>query len=185
MEGILLELVLYEISMFKGVSICIVLFVFLLMIFNWKRFVTWYYLKYHVKIEIEKYITINQPNMIKAFFCLLLLIAVFKVSGDIWNYYIPYHMGEYMVSEGFVEDYSCTIGRPYTYTETYMVGSAKFEYCNYNSTMTYHMTSKNRSGVIYGEGQYVKIGYIPKAGKNWIVYIAEIDPPPNPKKVLE
>lgn len=90
-----------------------------------------------------------------------------------------YKRGEYEVVEGYVENFD-----PMPYTghsyESFEINGIYFSYSDYVIQQGYH-NSKSHGGVISGDGQYLKIGYVQQhffsKDDNIIVYIEELSPP--------
>ena len=84
---------------------------------------------------------------------------------------LGYKRGEYREVEGFVEDYTDSK------THTFTVNGVEFTVSAYEQTWGYTYV-KSDQNVITGDGQHLKIRYIPhSSGSNTIVYIEEIGPP--------
>lgn len=108
------------------------------------------------------------------------VVAVFSVIIGITkiNMYsrtvAAYKKGEYMVVEGYVENF---VPMPYEgkSDESFEINGVKFSYSDYVVQYGYN-NSKSHGGVITGDGQHLKIGYVYYNNKygNIIVYIEEI-----------
>ena len=108
------------------------------------------------------------------------VVAVFSVIIGITkvNMYsrtvAAYKKGEYMVVEGYVENF---VPMPYEgkADESFEINGVKFFYSDYEVQYGYN-TSKSHGGVITGDGQHLKIGYVyyNKGYGNIIVYIEEL-----------
>ena len=84
---------------------------------------------------------------------------------------LGYKRGEYREVEGFVEDYTDSK------THTFTVNGVEFKVSAYVQTWGYTYV-KSDQNVITGDGQHLRIRYIPhSSGSNTIVYIEEIGPP--------
>lgn len=85
-----------------------------------------------------------------------------------------YRRGEYKVVEGYVENFE---PRPWGSggDESFEIGGVQFSYSNVHTTQGYNKT-KAQGGVITGDGQHLKIGYVflNKYDGNVIVYIEEL-----------
>ncbi|MBQ9746415.1 MAG: hypothetical protein IJW21_06295 [Clostridia bacterium] len=85
-----------------------------------------------------------------------------------------YESGEYLTVEGYVENFD-----PMPYgghkRETFEINGVKFSYSDYNIHPGYNNT-KSHGGVIRGDGQHLKIGYVflNETYGNIIVYIEEL-----------
>lgn len=90
-----------------------------------------------------------------------------------------YHRGEYEVVEGYVENFD-----PMPYeghsNESFEINGIHFSYSDYEIHQGYH-NAKSHGGVITGDGQYLKIGYVQwyslSENRNVIIYIEELPPP--------
>jgi len=85
-----------------------------------------------------------------------------------------YDRGEYEIVEGYVENF---VPMPYEghADESFEINNVCFEYSDYTVMTGYH-NAKSHGGVIRGDGQHLKIGYVyygPEYG-NIIVFIEEI-----------
>ena len=121
------------------------------------------------------------PEFIKKF-CRVafVVVAVFSVIIGITkiNMYSrtvsAYKKGEYMVVEGYVENF---VPMPYEgkSDESFEINGVKFSYSDYEVQYGYN-NSKSHGGVITGDGQHLKIGYVYYNNMygNIIVYIEEI-----------
>ncbi len=84
---------------------------------------------------------------------------------------LEYKRGKYSEVEGFVEDYTDSK------THTFTVNGVEFEVSAFVQTWGYTY-AKSDNNVITGDGQHLKIRYMPhSSGSNTIVYIEEIGPP--------
>ena len=83
-----------------------------------------------------------------------------------------YKDGEYQVVDGYVENFDLM---PYEghKDESFEINSVKFSYSDYNITFGYN-NAKSHGGVIKGNGQHLKIGYVVNNGENIIVYIEQL-----------
>ena len=88
-----------------------------------------------------------------------------------------YQRGQYEVVEGYVENFDPMPYGGHT-RESFEINDVYFEYSDYNVTSGYRNT-KSHGGVITGDGQYLKIGYVyyNSTYGNIIVYIEELSPP--------
>lgn len=93
---------------------------------------------------------------------LLLMIGLIIAYGDV---ILSYKLGKYREVEGVVENYEKHIK-----TETFTVNNVKFE--TGSAVLSWGYIWQNGESVINGNGQYLRIRYIP--GTNSIVYIEEI-----------
>ena len=90
-----------------------------------------------------------------------------------------YRHGQYEIVKGYVENFD-----PMPYEgrghESFEINGVLFSYSNYEIQQGYH-NAKSHGGVISGNGQYLKIGYVQPYAlskeRNVIVYIEELSPP--------
>ena len=115
-------------------------------------------------------------------FCTFALIFVVLIGGlGYWGLFDMYQEvvgaykdGDYEIVEGYVENFE-----PMPYEghaqESFDINGVHFEYSDYTLGVGYN-NAKSHGGVIHGDGQHLKIGYVyhgPEHG-NIIVYIEEI-----------
>lgn len=108
----------------------------------------------------------------------ILLLAIREVN--MYNGIIgAYHRGEYEIVEGYVENFD---SMPYSghAVESFEINGIYFSYSDFEVQQGYH-NAKSHGGVISGDGQYLRIGYVQHyynfENKNIIVYIEELSPP--------
>lgn len=98
------------------------------------------------------------------------VLSCLGVIGTIAGYrevVLGYKRGEYQEVEGIVENYTDSK------THTFTVNGVEFKVSEFVSTWGY--TYRHNENVITGDGQHLKIRYIPgSSGSNRIVYIEEI-----------
>ena len=89
-----------------------------------------------------------------------------------------YEQGNYQIVEGYVENFDPMPygGRKY---ESFDINGVSFSYSNFSTQMGYR-NAKSHGGVITGNRQHLKIGYVYynpawDSGSNAIVYIEELD----------
>lgn len=101
--------------------------------------------------------------------------------GGQWNMHNKiigaYQRGEYQTVEGYVENFD---PMPYEghMDESFEINGVKFAYSDYSTQPGYN-NAKSHGGVITGDGQHLKIGYVRYSFldgnyENIIVYIEEI-----------
>ena len=87
---------------------------------------------------------------------------------------VAYQEGNYQVIEGYVENF---VPMPYAgrADESFEINGVKFSYCDYEMRPGYN-NAKSHGGVITGNGQHLKIGYVyyDRTYGNVIVYIEQI-----------
>ena len=85
---------------------------------------------------------------------------------------VAYNNDDYEIVEGYVENFD-----PMPYEghkdESFEINGVKFSYSDYNITFGYN-NAKSHGGVIEGNGQHLKIGYVINNGENIIVYIEQL-----------
>ncbi len=83
---------------------------------------------------------------------------------------VAYINGDYEIIEGYVQDFIPYVqGRD----ESFTINNVSFSYSDYDIQQGYNNT-KSHGGVITGNGQHLRIGYVNYNCKNIIVYIEEI-----------
>ena len=87
---------------------------------------------------------------------------------------IPYKNGHYVEIEGVVQDYHSNLGSTRGTIESFTLDGVKFE-CSDGNIWGYAPNRKN-GGVIFGNGQHLRIRYLPKSSENTIVYIEQMMP---------
>ena len=96
------------------------------------------------------------------------LLDVSNLVSKYGEIVLGYKRGEYREVEGIVEDYT-----DYKNNDTFTVNGVNFQISSVFYTWEY--TYWKRKNVITGDGQHLKIRYIPSSyGSNSIVYIEEI-----------
>ena len=106
--------------------------------------------------------------------------ACFILHGQLEMYrkvIVPYAHGQYEIAEGYVQNF-VPMPREGHSNEMFDINGVHFEYSDNNIIVGYHHT-KVRGGVIRGNGQYLKVGYVyfNETYGNIIVYIEELAPP--------
>lgn len=83
-----------------------------------------------------------------------------------------YKTGDYEIVEGYVQNF---IPMPYEghSDESFEINGVKFTYSDY-STQSGYNNAKSHGGVIKGDGQHLKIGYVYYNNENIIVYIEQL-----------
>ena len=79
----------------------------------------------------------------------------------------------YLTVEGPVENYAFRSERSISY-ESFEIGGVPFAYQS-GSLMTGYCRTRDNGGVIYKNGQQLRIGYVPYGGSNVIVCIKSIE----------
>ncbi len=170
--------VLYEVS-FKlhfSVFIPILLLVFLSIYPK-----LWLNLRRHMVIESpENEVSAqNDYKRIKKFIriamCFVFVIIIIIVTSQISQYkqiIVAYKNGDYQVVEGYVENFEhhAVTGES---GEAFEINGIKFHYEKPSIEQGYCDT-KGHGGVIDGDGQHLKIGYVTYDDKNVIVYIEQL-----------
>ena len=105
-------------------------------------------------------------------------LIIFLFQGHMYLKTVgAYQRGQYEIVEGYVENFVPMPPGGHA-RESFEINGVYFEYSDYNITSGYRNT-KSHGGVITGNGQYLKIGYIyyNETYGNIIVYIEELSPP--------
>lgn len=105
----------------------------------------------------------------------MILVLIMGELHDYNHIVKAYTHGEYEIAEGYVENFE-----PMPYTghakESFEINGVYFAYSDFEVQQGYH-NAKSHGGVIKGDGQYLKIGYIKEyfnsEYRNIIVYIEE------------
>lgn len=105
-----------------------------------------------------------------AFICQM-IIGVSAVR-DYQQVVVAYREGQYKTVVGEVKNFTTTTPEGKG-DETFNINGVHFSYSDNIIQQGYH-TSKTFGGVVTGEGQQLKIGFVEKNGENIIVYIEEI-----------
>lgn len=109
-------------------------------------------------------------------FVTALLIICWASHLSMYNKIVgAYNSGQYEVVEGYVENF---VPMPYEgrgNKESFEINGVEFSYSDYESQQGYN-NAKSHGGVVEGNGQHLKIGYIyyNKTYGNIIVYIEEL-----------
>ena len=116
-------------------------------------------------------------KIIKKIFACITIIMIIVVIYEICFFtsmyketIVAYQNGDYQIAEGYVEKFD-----PMPYSghsrECFEINNVKFEYSDYTLTIGYH-NAKSHGGVIKGDGQHLKIGYVRYGSghRNVIVY---------------
>lgn len=115
--------------------------------------------------------------LLTASWVIILFVAVFagKYQLDMYNTVMnAYKNGEYQIVEGYVENFDPMPSEGHK-EESFDINGVHFSYSDYTVMTGYH-NAKSKGGVITGDGQYLRIGYIyyNEYIGNIIVYIEEI-----------
>ena len=168
--------VLYE-AQFQFTSSMWLLLIMPVMFFIWP----WIQNKLSTLIgrELPKKVAFPRTACI-AFGCIaaVVVVIVFLFQGHMYFKTVgAYQRGQYEVVEGYVENFDPMPYGGHT-NESFEINDVYFEYSDYNVTSGYRNT-KSHSGVITGDGQHLKIGYVyyNSTYGNIIVYIEELSPP--------
>ena len=130
------------------------------------------------KLEMWKYgrkTPVGVRILLAIMWCVTLLVSVvvYKSQFEMYNAVITaYNSGDYEIVEGYVENFDPMPPEGHK-TESFDIEGVHFSYSDY-SVMTGYHNAKSKGGVITGNGQHLKIGYIYYKGHgNVIVYIEE------------
>ncbi|MBR5272881.1 MAG: hypothetical protein IKU25_05740 [Clostridia bacterium] len=107
-----------------------------------------------------------------AFVFFIFSISIISHINMYKNVVGAYKTGDYEVVEGYVQNF---IPMPYEghAEESFEINGVKFAYSDYIIQSGYNNT-KSHGGVIKGDGQYLKIGYVYYNDENIIVYIEQL-----------
>ncbi|MBQ9779059.1 MAG: hypothetical protein IJW22_09085 [Clostridia bacterium] len=120
-------------------------------------------------------------SLVGAGMCAMTLLLAIAVEVVSYHAVVgAYQQGKYQIVEGYVEGFDPQ-ERGSKSPESFEINGVAFSYSEYHETYGYH-TPRDRGGVIRGDGQYLRIGYVSSAldGENTIVFIEQI-PDPNKK----
>lgn len=123
-----------------------------------------------------KYTIINYKAVKVFCTCCFIFVLLFSAILGLSQMHIyketvgAYKNGDYEIVEGYVQDFI-----PYVRgsDESFTINDASFSYSDYGIQQGYNNT-KSHGGVVTGNGQHLRIGYVNYNGKNIIVYIEEI-----------
>lgn len=85
---------------------------------------------------------------------------------------VAYRNGDYQIVEGYVENF-IPIEEGKSAREHFEVDGVKFQYTDHSLISGYRYP-RSHGGVIRGDGQHLKIGYVYYGDENIIVYIEEL-----------
>ena len=108
-------------------------------------------------------------------FAATLTLTAFLGQFDLYNRTVgAYKQGNYEIVEGYVENFT-PVYRPGHNFESFDINGVSFSYSEHNIQPGYSNTISH-GGVITGNGQHLKIGYVYYNGSygNIIVYIEEL-----------
>lgn len=123
-------------------------------IFNWKR------VKKEDAIKPIKALS----KIMVIFAAVIMILVIVGISVDYVNIVVSYRNGNFIEIEGVVEDYAISHKQ-----ETFILDGVEFSYGKGN--LWGYCQHREDGGVIVGNGQHLKIRYIPYKGANVIVYI--------------
>lgn len=109
-------------------------------------------------------------------FVLVLALVTTSFQINMYNKTVgAYRKGDYKIAEGYVENF---VPMPYEgrgNEESFEINGVKFSYSDYSIQSGYH-NSKSHGGVIQGNGQHLRIGYVyyNEIYGNVIVYIEQL-----------
>lgn len=104
----------------------------------------------------------------------MLSLYAIAVAAGCAGALIPYKKGRYVEIEGVIQDYSPNFGHTRGTIESFTLDGVKFE-CSDGAIWGYCPNREN-GGVITGNGQHLRIRYIPGKPRNTIVYIEQMMP---------
>lgn len=98
------------------------------------------------------------------------ILMIMKYAGTT----VRYKRGHYVEIEGVVQEYSSNLGSTRGPVESFTLDGVRFV-CSDDITWGYS-PSRKTGGVIAGNGQHLRIRYIPNNQGNTIVYIEQLMP---------
>lgn len=126
--------------------------------------------------QLKDAVMLVRAFLLLAFVFVLMLSAVtFAFRAYMYSETVgAYRSGEYMTVEGYVENFDPMPHSGHK-NETFEINGVKFSYSDYNIRPGYN-NARSHGGVIRGDGQHLKIGYvyINESYGNIIVYIEEL-----------
>lgn len=115
---------------------------------------------------IRKHYRKKLPKLGRYLLSYMIALAIFFVSMIALSTYreysqiiVPYQNGDHSIAEGYVEDFHPMNRDGRGNREHFMVDGVYFEYSEYYMMQGYHQTY-HHGGVITGDGQHLRIGYI-------------------------
>ena len=99
--------------------------------------------------------------LLAAMWCVILVITLLtgKHQIDMYNTVTDaYKSGEYQIVEGYVENFDPMPPEGHK-EESFDINGVQFSYSDYTIMTGYHNV-KSKGGVITGNGQYLRIGYV-------------------------
>ena len=117
--------------------------------------------------------------MLTVMWCIVLVVTILagRQQYDLYRTVTDaYKSGQYQIVEGYVENFDPMPPEGHK-VESFDINGVHFSYSD-NKTMTGYHNAKCNGGVITGNGQYLRIGYIyyDSGFGNVIVYIEELPP---------
>lgn len=119
-------------------------------------------------LEKEKKILITSSIITIMGICTIIMIMKYVTTV------VAYKSGHYVEIEGVVQEYSSNLGGARGPVESFTLDGVGFV-CSDDMTWGYRPSRKN-GGVIAGNGQHLRIRYIPNTQRNKIVYIEQMMP---------
>lgn len=116
-------------------------------------------------------------SLLAVLFGLLAGLIVWVFQSDMHDRVVgAYESGSYEIVEGYVENYAFPASS--RTSEAFEIGGVYFEYSDCKTITGYHKT-RSKGGVITGDGQYLRVGYVyfNEIYGNIIVYIEEFETP--------
>lgn len=169
-----METILYEATFPVGYILVVVFFfVFYMFLISFPKGIIKFSKRYNLKYnytekQTRKFVIVGLIEL-SIFFILFLYGAVAMYI----NVVSAYKNGEYVVTEGYVEDF-IPIGTDGNNRESFSINGIEFEYSN-NSVQAGYCKVAKKGGVIYENGQHLKIGYVQYGSVgNVIVYVEDL-----------
>ena len=134
-----------------------------------------------IRYKLNDNENLHNNKVFKRFMRGFVYLAIFSILGlfgqiHMYNKIVKaYEQGNYQIVEGYVENFD-----PMPYgghkQESFDINGVSFSYSDFSVRPGYH-NAKSHGGVITGNGQHLKIGYVfyNSAEGNVIVYIEKLD----------
>ena len=172
--GLNMETILYEATLpVAYIFVIVFFFVFYMFLISFPKGIIKFSKRYNLKYnytekQTRKFVIVGLIEL-SIFFILFLYGAVAMYI----NVVSAYKNGEYVVTEGYVEDF-IPIGTDGNNRESFSINGIEFEYSN-NSVQAGYCKVAKKGGVIYENGQHLKIGYVQYGSVgNVIVYVEDL-----------
>lgn len=161
-ETMVMNKVLFEVNWFGNLygTGSILMGLCIGVIFLWGTIVNWKKVKKEEAIKPVEVVS----KILLIFAVVTMVIVVVGIFVDYVNIVVSYRNGNCIEVEGVVEDYAISHKQ-----ETFILDGVEFSYGKGN--LWGYCQHREDGGVIAGNGQHLRIKYIPYKGANVIVYI--------------